>query len=373
MPDWNELGAIGNTLTHLEIYYPPSRLCADRWIELVRNLPNLLSFELSFAVEAAAFCNHPNSSHPNSNHPNSNNRLTLGVKKFAFSDLFRCCTSFLDRIDLSATKCCSSNITCLSHPQFDLEIPAEDAMQAVLPHIKRLLSQVVINTSRFRISDSSIVIQSGFTESAILSRNLGQAVIAEHSSHFYVSFDRDRFGGPLLFTTLLDLIRPICTSVELAETSPDACLESYDWDHFFDVLIHCQNLHFMQGVSLPWWKWLCKRLTPAIGEATNDAMQPLFPHLRSIAFGEKIRIGGELVKPTRTYTLVKEIPFDELKAFCKHRAKIRVPLEWISTHWNGIFRMDSFGEIKPEPEPRNTTRRAGSSARSLDKHGIKVV
>ncbi|KAF7762672.1 hypothetical protein Agabi119p4_9265 [Agaricus bisporus var. burnettii] len=50
MPDWNELWTIGNTLTHLEIYHPPSRLCADRWIELVRNLPNIMSFELSFAV-----------------------------------------------------------------------------------------------------------------------------------------------------------------------------------------------------------------------------------------------------------------------------------------------------------------------------------
>ncbi|EKM75879.1 hypothetical protein AGABI1DRAFT_131786 [Agaricus bisporus var. burnettii JB137-S8] len=329
MPDWNELWTIGNTLTHLEIYHPPSRLLE-------------------------AFCNHPN----------TKERFTLGVKKFIFSDFFHCCSSFLDHIDLSATKCCSSNITCLSHPQFDLEIPAEDVLQAVLPYIKRLLLQVVINNSRFRISESLIMIQSGFTEPAILSRNLGQTVIAEHSNHFCVCFHRIHqlgiFGGPLLFATLLDLIRPICSSVELAEISSYAHLGSREWKHFFDILVHCQNLRFMQGVGLTWWKWLCKDLTPAIGEATNDATEPLFSHLRSISFKERVQIKERLVTPTNPHTLVDEIPFDELKVFCKHRAKIRLPLEWISTHRDGIFEMDSFGEIKPEPEPRNTTRRAGS-------------
>ncbi|EKM74011.1 hypothetical protein AGABI1DRAFT_133743 [Agaricus bisporus var. burnettii JB137-S8] len=309
MPDWNELRTLGNTLTHLKIYHPPSRLCADRWIELIRNLPNLEKIELSFALEA--FCDHPH----------SKERFTLGVKKFSFADLFHCCPSFLDRIDLSSTKCRSSSITCLSNPQFDLEIPAEDAVQAVLPRIKRLLSQIAINNSRLRISDSFIVVQSGFLGPAVLSNNLGQTVIAKNSNHFFVCFDRHRrfstFGGPLLFPALLDIVRPMCASVELAEASSYAHLESHEWEQFFDVLVHCQHLRFMQGVGLSWWNWLCKLLMPAASEVTNDATEPLFPHLRSIGFEEKTQIKERLVKPTNSYTRVYEIPFDELKAFSR--------------------------------------------------------
>ncbi|XP_006455491.1 hypothetical protein AGABI2DRAFT_121410 [Agaricus bisporus var. bisporus H97] len=271
MPDWNKLKTLGHTLTHLKIHRPPSRLCADRWIELVQNLPNLESFVLTFALEA--FCNHPK----------SKERSTLGVKKFAFSDLLHFCPSFLDRIDLSTTVCRSSSITCLSHPQSDSEISEEDAMKAVLPHMKRLLSQIMIDNSSFRIRDSLIVIDSSLLGPAIHLRELGQTVITKHSQHFYVCFHRyaqlTEYHRPFVYPTLLDLVRTISTSVELAETCIDGRHPTFNWDHYFDVLVHCQNIRFMQGVSLSWWKWLCKRLTPAAGEATNDATKPLFPRL----------------------------------------------------------------------------------------------
>lgn len=55
---------------------------------------------------------------------------------------------------------------------------------------------------------------------------------------------------------------------------------------------------------------------------------------------------------------VDQISFDELKAFCKHRARIGVPLEWVSIYDDGIFKMDSFGEINAEPDPWDAVRRA---------------
>ncbi|EKM75876.1 hypothetical protein AGABI1DRAFT_94516 [Agaricus bisporus var. burnettii JB137-S8] len=350
MPDWNELKTLGNTLTRLKLHRPPSRLCADRWIELVQNLPNLESFALTFALEV--FCDHSK----------SKERFTLGVKKFAFSDLLHFCPSFLDRIDLSTTVCRSSSITCLSHPQSDSEISEEDAMKAVLPHMKRLLSQIMIDNSSFRICDSLIVIDSNLLGPAIHSRELGQTVITKHSHHFYVCFHRyaqlTEYHRPFVYPTLLDLVRTISTSVELAETCIDDRPPTFDWDHYFDVLVHCQNIRFMQGVSLSWWKWLCKRLIPAAGEATNDATKPLFPHLRSIDFEKKIQIKERPVEPSTPYMHVDQISFDELKAFCKHRANIGVPLEWVSIYDDGIFEMDDSGEIKAEPDPWDTVRRA---------------
>ncbi|EKM75874.1 hypothetical protein AGABI1DRAFT_131781 [Agaricus bisporus var. burnettii JB137-S8] len=343
MPDWNGLLAIGNTLTHLEICFPPSLLCPDRCIEMLQNLPNLENLELLGTLEV--FCHHPH----------SDNRFTLGVKQFVFSDLLYSCMSFLDRIELSP-KCHSSTITCHSHAKIELVMPEEEGVTAVLLHMQRLLSRIVTDTSKLLISHSSIMIESGLLALAIPSRdNPIQPVFAEHSKLFSINFKRhsedntdDTHDRSFLFPALLDLIRPISNFVELTETWPathsNDTFSDDDWDHFLEFLTQCRNLRFMQGVSRPWWDRLCKLVIPAAGEVINDATETLFPRLQMIEFDCRTRFKEKFL-----CRWLDVIPFDELQAFCKHRARTRVPLERIRFS-DGIFQMDDFGEIGLEPE-----------------------
>ncbi|XP_006455493.1 hypothetical protein AGABI2DRAFT_121412 [Agaricus bisporus var. bisporus H97] len=342
MPDWNGLMTIRNTLTHLEICFPPSRLCPDRCIETLQNLPGLESLEILGALEIC-------------HHPHSDNRFTLGVKRFVFSELLYSCMSFLDRFEISP-KCRSSRIMCHSHARFELVVPEEEGVTAVLPHMKRLLSRIVTDTSKLSISHSSVMIESGLIAPAILSRNPFQPVFAEHSNLFSISFTRhkedsihDTHDRSFLFPALLDLIWPISNFVEFAETwsathSNDAFSDD-EWDQFLEFLIQCRNLRFMQDVSRPWWDRLCKHVIPTAGEVFNDATEPLFPRLQTIKFDCRTRFKEKY--PCRW---MDEIPFDELQAFCKHRARIQVPLERIRFS-DGVFQMDEFGEIGLEPEP----------------------
>ncbi|KAF7762312.1 hypothetical protein Agabi119p4_8905 [Agaricus bisporus var. burnettii] len=363
VPDWNELGTIRQTLTHLKISQPASRLCPDRCIEMLQNLPNLESLELSIALGMSC------------HHPHSNNRFTLGVKKFAFSEFLYSCPSFLDRIELSP-KCRSSRIMCFSHARLILEMSEEEGVKAVLPHLKRLLSRIVTDTSKLLISPSSIAIESGLLTPTNLSRNPFQPVFAEYSNHFSINFHRhseesthDTHDRSFLFRAVLDLVRPMSTFVEFIETWFETCssdtFSDDEWDQFLEFLVQCQNLRFMQDVSRPWWERLCKRLIPAADEVINDATEQLFPRLQVIEFDYRTRFKEGL--PSQS--VVDLIPFDELQAFFSHRARIRVPLERIRFS-DGVFQMDQFGEIGLEPEPWDPWGLEEGRKRRAQKRGL---
>ncbi|XP_006455476.1 hypothetical protein AGABI2DRAFT_121398 [Agaricus bisporus var. bisporus H97] len=337
MADWNDLRTVGNTLTHLKICFPPSRLCPDRCIEILQNLPNLESLEFSAAFEMTC------------DHSHTGSRFTLGVKKFVFSELLPYCASFLDRINLSP-KCRWSCITCHSHAKLEFEISEEEGAKVVLPHIKRFLSVLVTDTSRLRICDSMIMIDSSPLRADIFSRKPFKSVTTEYLNHFSVDFHRhgedstydvhDR-SRSFIFPALLDLIRPISTYVELAETHRHHAFSNDHLDHLIDFLIPCRNLRFMGNMSRQLWERLCERLIPAAGEVIGDTTEPLLPLLQTIDFDCNTGFKEK-------YPWGDVISFDELKAFCKHRARIRVPLRRIRFRFDGVFEMDSFGAIKLE-------------------------
>ncbi|XP_006455495.1 hypothetical protein AGABI2DRAFT_121414 [Agaricus bisporus var. bisporus H97] len=362
MPDWNGLLTIGNTLTHLEICFPSSRLCPDRCIEMLQNLPDLESLEFLGVLEMLC------------HHSHSNTRFTLGVKNFVFSELLYSCPPFLDRIELSP-KCRSSKVVFLSHAKIELEMSEEDGVTAVLPHLKRFLSRIMTDTSKLSISQSSIMIESGLLVPVNFSCNPFQPVFAEHSNIFAINFilrnedgTHDTYDRSFLFRALLDLVLPISTFVEFTETWSAAHsndnFSDDDWDHFLDFLVQCHNLRFMQGVGRSWWDRLCKRLIPVAGEVF-DATKPLFPRLQAIEFDRRTRFKEGL--PFQW--VVDLIPFDELQAFCKHRAKIRVPLERIRFS-DGVFQMDASGEIGLEPEPWDPWGLEEGRKRRAQKRGL---
>ncbi|EKM75892.1 hypothetical protein AGABI1DRAFT_131798 [Agaricus bisporus var. burnettii JB137-S8] len=324
MSDWHRLVTMGRTLTILRIFWPPSSLCPDRWIEVLRDLPHLKTLRLIKAMDT--HCNHPHSS----------NRLTLGVKEFCLYDFVHACTSFCSRINLSQ-ECCQTDITCWRDLAFEATV--KDDAKNVLFHMERFLSQIVVDAPRIIISHSFLQIDGRPLGPPSYSHRKCQPLITDYSTKFSVEFSlSEAVVEAIVFPGLLDLVRPLSSITEIIETQhteyliPEAC------DLLFEFLVQCQSVCFMQGVSYSWWKRLCSRLLPAVDGAMSDTTKPLFPKLRALGFEHRVFIGEG-----PGWAVI--IPFDDLKAFCKHRASIGAPLERISMVHQDAFEINSSGDI----------------------------
>ncbi|EKM75890.1 hypothetical protein AGABI1DRAFT_109132 [Agaricus bisporus var. burnettii JB137-S8] len=268
------------------------------------------------------------------NHTGSTDGLTLGIKKFILNDTVNACASFLNQINLSS-KCRTSEIVCFKDPDHH----EGGDVKPVLFHVKRLLSQIVIDSPHLTISHNFLHIQSGPLGPPRLWREESLPIITHYSNFFSLIFNLSHdVTKDSVFPGLLDLARPLTSTIETIESRHAGFLLPDAWDLFFEFLIQCQNVRFMLGVTGPWWERLCRYLSPTANGASTGS---LFPVLRMIDFDRNVAV----MQGPRWADIIS---FDDLEALCKHRAKIGMPLERIDMY-QGILEIDSSGTIGAEP------------------------